>query len=88
MQAALVVRDVAAVKKVKSGQIALAWLLHKGQDFVPIPGAKWRTHLEENPDAVQIQLDAAQMQQLDAALAPGKISGKRYNETILATINR
>jgi len=88
MQAAQVVRDVAAAKQVKPGQIALAWLLHKGQDIVPIPGTKHLSYLEENVAAGQIRLDAAQMQQLDAALAPGKISGKRYNDTIMATIDR
>ena len=88
MQAAQVVRDVAAAKQVKPGQIALAWLLHKGQDIVPIPGTKHLSYLEENVAAGQMRLDAAQMQQLDAALAPGKISGKRYNDTIMATIDR
>lgn len=88
MQAAQVVRDVAAANKVKPGQVALAWLLHKGHDIVPIPGTKHLSYLEENVAATQIRLDAAQMQQLDAALAPGKISGKRYNEAIMATIDR
>jgi len=88
MQAAQLVRDVAAAKQVKPGQIALAWLLHKDQDIVPIPGTKHLSYLEENVAAAQLRLDAAQMQQLDMALAPGKISGKRYNDTIMATIDR
>ena len=88
MQAAQVVRDVAAAKQVKPGQIALAWLLQKSQDIVPIPGTKHLSYLEENVAAAQVRLDAAEMQRLDAALAPGKISGKRYNDTIMATIDR
>jgi len=88
MQAAQVVNNVAAAKQAKPGQIALAWLLHKGHDVVPIPGTKHLSYLEENVAAAQVRLDAAQMQQLDMALAPGKISGKRYNDTIMATIDR
>jgi aryl-alcohol dehydrogenase-like predicted oxidoreductase len=76
--AAQTVRDIAASKGAKPGQIALAWLLHKGDDFVPIPGTKRRAHLEVNIAAASIELDVAEMQALDDALAPGKVSGKRY----------
>jgi len=72
----------------KPGQIALAWLLHKGGDIVPIPGTKRRKYLEENVAAETVQLDPAQMKVLDDALAPGKVSGKRYADWIMATIDR
>ena len=88
VKAAQTVRDIAAVKHAKPGQIALAWLLHKGGDIVPIPGTKRRKYLEENVAAETIQLDFAQMKVLDDALAPGKVSGKRYNDRIMATIDR
>ncbi len=88
MQAAQIVRDIAKGKNVMPGQIALAWLLHKGADIVPIPGTKRRKFLEENVAAGTIQLDPAQMKMLDDALAPGKISGKRYAESVMATIDR
>ncbi|MGB9430428.1 MAG: aldo/keto reductase [Gammaproteobacteria bacterium] len=88
MQAAQVVRDVATAKKVKPGQIALAWLLHKGQDVVPIPGTKHLSYLEENIAAGQIQLDTGQLKLLDDAMAPEKISGPRYAATNMATIDR
>ncbi|MCV3209352.1 aldo/keto reductase [Mesorhizobium sp. YC-39] len=92
VQAAGVVRDIAVAKGVRPGQIALAWLLHKGSgfgiDIVPIPGTKRRKYLEENVAAVAIRLDSAAMQALDAALAPGKVSGERYNERIMAIIDR
>ena len=88
MKAAQTVRDIAATKNAKPGQIALAWLLHKGPDIVPIPGTKRRTYLEENVAAAAIALDAAQMKVLDDAMAPGKISGLRYNEARMASIDR
>jgi aryl-alcohol dehydrogenase-like predicted oxidoreductase len=88
MQAARVVRDVAREKNVKPGQIALAWILHKGMDIVPIPGTKRRSYLEENIAAASIQLDAAQMKVLDDALAPGKVSGRRYADAVFTTIDR
>lgn len=88
VKAARIVFDVAAARNVKPGQIALAWLLHKGGDIVPIPGTKRRTYLEENVAAGDIRLDATEMQTLDAALASGTISGNRYADWILATIDR
>jgi aryl-alcohol dehydrogenase-like predicted oxidoreductase len=88
MKAAGMVRDIAAAKHAKPGQIALAWLLHKGEDIVPIPGTKRRTYLEENVAAASVQLDSAQMKVLDDALAPGKVLGKRYADWIMATIDR
>src|SRR5262245_33000501 len=88
MRAAQVVRDMAAVKHAKPGQIALAWLLHKGGDIVPIPGTKRRQYLDENVAAETVRLDPAQMMALDDALAPGKVSGQRYADWIMATIDR
>jgi aryl-alcohol dehydrogenase-like predicted oxidoreductase len=88
VRAAQVVRDVAAAKQATPGQIALAWLLHKGSDIVPIPGTKRRTYLEENVAAAAIRLDAGQMRALDDAMAPGKVSGKRYNDNMMTTIDR
>jgi aryl-alcohol dehydrogenase-like predicted oxidoreductase len=88
IEAARIVREVAAAKGAKPGQIALAWLLHKGDDIVPIPGTKRRSYLEENVAAEAIRLDPADMSALDEALGPGKISGPRYPEWIMATIDR
>jgi aryl-alcohol dehydrogenase-like predicted oxidoreductase len=88
VEAARSVRDIAAAKRAKPAQIALAWILHKGANIAPIPGAKRRTHLEENIAAEAIGLDAAQMKALDDALAPGKVSGRRYADWIMATIDR
>jgi aryl-alcohol dehydrogenase-like predicted oxidoreductase len=86
--AARIVRDIARSKDARPGQIALAWLLHKGPDMVPIPGTKRRKYLEENVAAAAINLADAEMQALDEALAPEKISGPRYAKTMMATIDR
>ncbi len=88
VKAARMVFDIAAAKHAKPGQIALAWLLQKGGDIVPIPGTKRRKYLEENVAAETVQLDPAQMKVLDDALAPGKVSGQRYADWIMATIDR
>ncbi|WP_027035129.1 aldo/keto reductase [Mesorhizobium ciceri] len=92
VEAAAKVSDIAAARGVKPGQVALAWLLAKGDgfgiDIVPIPGTKRRKYLEENVAAAAIKLDAAEMAALDEALAPGKISGPRYTERGMAMVDR
>ncbi len=88
VKAAQTVRDIALSLHAKPGQIALAWLLHKGDQVVPIPGTKRRKYLEENVAAAAIALDAAQMKALDDALAPERISGPRYNEKMMGLIDR
>ncbi|MER8445305.1 aldo/keto reductase [Mesorhizobium sp. M1066] len=92
VEAAAKVSDIAAARGVKPGQVALAWLLAKGDgfgiDIVPIPGTKRRKYLEENVAAAAIKLDAAEMAALDDALAPGKISGPRYTERGMAMVDR
>ncbi|MER9107368.1 MULTISPECIES: aldo/keto reductase [unclassified Mesorhizobium] len=92
VEAAAKVSDIAAARGVKPGQVALAWLLAKGDgfgiDIVPIPGTKRTKYLEENVAAAAIKLDAAEMAALDAALAPGKVSGPRYTERGMAMVDR
>src|SRR5207244_98211 len=78
VRAASAVRDLAAAKGATAAQIALAWLLHKGPDVVPIPGTKRRRYLEENVAAADLSLGSLEMATLDAALAPEKVSGPRY----------
>jgi len=88
VRAASAVRDIAAARGVAPGQIALAWLLHKGPDIVPIPGTKRRRYLEENVGAADITLSAEEMAALDAALAPDKVSGPRYGQKQMAQLDR
>lgn len=86
--AASVVRDVAARKGATPSQVALAWLLHKGGDIVPIPGTKRRKYLEENVGAASLALDLPEIAELDSALSPDKVAGPRYNEERASTIDR
>jgi aryl-alcohol dehydrogenase-like predicted oxidoreductase len=86
--AAEAVRTIATAKHAKPGQIALAWLLHRGPSVVPIPGTKRRSYLEENVAAAAIALDAAEMRTLDECLAPSKVAGPRYAESMMALVDR
>jgi aryl-alcohol dehydrogenase-like predicted oxidoreductase len=86
--AAQQVRDIAAARHVKPGQIALAWLLHKSPSIVPIPGTKRRSYLEENIAAAAVRLDAAEMAALDDALAANKIAGPRYGAAMMSMVDR
>jgi diketogulonate reductase-like aldo/keto reductase len=69
-------------------QVALAWVLAKGDDIVPIPGTKRRKYLEENVGAAEVALTPADVAALDAALAPDKIAGPRYTEAQFKMIDR
>ncbi|MDT7562862.1 MAG: hypothetical protein QOD96_2387 [Pseudonocardiales bacterium] len=81
-KAADAVRELAAAKGVTAAQLALAWLLHQGQDIVPIPGTKRRTTLEENLAAADIQLTEAELDQLKLPVA-----GARYADAMLRAVN-
>ncbi len=88
MQAAAIVREIAAERGKTPAQISLAWLLHQGSDIVPIPGTKRRSYLEENLQAAALPLSAEELSRLDAALPPGAASGPRYNPRLMAFIDR
>lgn len=81
----LVVQKIAHTKQVSLPQIALAWLLHKGSDVVPIFGTKKRKYLEENIKAASVVLTPEEMKLLDNALP--KVSGARYNEKSMRYID-
>jgi aryl-alcohol dehydrogenase-like predicted oxidoreductase len=72
------VREVAAEKGVTPGQLALAWVLHQGDDVVPIPGTKRRVYLAENAAASDIRLDAEDLRRIDEAAPVGAAAGNRY----------
>jgi len=88
VRAASIVRDIAASRNATPAQIALAWLLHKGDDIVPIPGTKRRKYLEENVAAASITLSEDEMKRLDEALRPEAIAGPRYNERAMGWVDR
>lgn len=69
-------------------QLALAWVLAKGEFIVPIPGASKITHLEQNCAATTIQLHSADISALDALFDPQQIQGERYNATEFVLVDR
>jgi aryl-alcohol dehydrogenase-like predicted oxidoreductase len=72
------VKEIAAEKGCTPGQLALAWLLQKGEDVVPIPGTKRRRYLEENVAATDVQLTQNDLQRIEAAAPRGAVVGDRY----------
>jgi len=81
------VEDLARSKGCTPSQIALAWLLHRGNDVVPIPGTKRVTYLEENLGALAVDLTADDMNQIDRIAPQGVAAGQRYPETSMHTVN-
>ncbi|MGH8206462.1 MAG: aldo/keto reductase, partial [Steroidobacteraceae bacterium] len=75
MRAAAAVHALAAARGVTAAQLALAWILARGEDIVPIPGTKRRRYLEENLAAAQLQLSAAELDQLNRCLPVGATAG-------------
>jgi aryl-alcohol dehydrogenase-like predicted oxidoreductase len=88
VQAAAIVKEIAEHKSATPAQIALAWLLQKGDDIVPIPGTKHRSYLEENIAAALLSLSFDEVAQLNQALSPEVVSGARYNEQMMAMVDR
>ena len=80
------VREVAERRGVSLARIAIAWLLAQGDDIVPIPGVKRRATLEDSAAAVDVELSAEDLAELDAALPPGAAAGPRYNEAGMARV--
>ena len=83
-----VLRELAEQRGVSVAQLVIAWVLARGSDMVPIPGTKRRSYLEENLAAATLRLAPAAMARLDATLSPEAIAGPRYNEQMMAYIDR
>ena len=73
-------RAIAQAVGCTPAQLALAWLLHQGNDILPIPGTSRVDHLRDNLGAASVKLDAATLAQLDALINQQTVSGNRYNE--------
>jgi aryl-alcohol dehydrogenase-like predicted oxidoreductase len=83
-----IVHQVAAEKGAKPGQIALAWLLHKGPDIVSIPGTRRIANLEQNVAAATIRLTADEIRRLEEAMPVGVAQGDRYTPEMLKLVER
>jgi aryl-alcohol dehydrogenase-like predicted oxidoreductase len=79
-------RRIAAEVGCTPAQLALAWLLHQGDDVTPIPGTKRVRYLEENAAAVDVELTDEQLAALDEAFRPGATAGERYAPTGMAGV--
>jgi aryl-alcohol dehydrogenase-like predicted oxidoreductase len=68
-------------------QLALAWVLAKGDDVVPIPGTKRQAYLEQNLAALDVRLSPDDVARLDALFPPGAARGERYGEVAAALLD-
>jgi aryl-alcohol dehydrogenase-like predicted oxidoreductase len=80
------VEELAAEKDVTPSQLALAWVLHQGDDVVPIPGTKRRAYLEENVAAIDVTLTSDELERIAAALP--EPAGERYTAEMMRTVGR
>jgi aryl-alcohol dehydrogenase-like predicted oxidoreductase len=82
------IEEMATQKKCTPAQLALAWLLAKGDDIVPIPGSKRRSRVEENVGAAGVALSAQEVGALDEIAPPGVAAGERYPPRAMSTVYR
>jgi aryl-alcohol dehydrogenase-like predicted oxidoreductase len=82
------VRQLADAKGCTPSQLALAWVLSRGDDIVPIPGTKRAKYLDENLAATTVSLSAADLAEIDAAMPAGAVAGDRYNEMGKRSVDR
>jgi aryl-alcohol dehydrogenase-like predicted oxidoreductase len=80
------VRELAVEHDCTPGQLALAWVLHQGDDVVPIPGTKRRSYLEENVAALEVGLTADDLARIDEVAPVGVAAGERYAD--MSAVNR
>jgi len=81
------VREIAEERKCQPSQLALAWVLTQGGDIVPIPGTKRRKYLEENVGALDVELSADELRQLNEVFPFGAAAGERYPEHMMTLVN-
>ena len=81
------VRALAAERDATPAQVALAWLFAQGEDIVPIPGTTKPHRVEENAAALDLELTAEELEQLNAAAPPGAAVGDRYPTPMMASLN-
>jgi aryl-alcohol dehydrogenase-like predicted oxidoreductase len=82
------VREIAKAKSVTPSQVALAWVLSRGADIVPIPGTKRVRYLEENARSLEVSLTDDDLAKIEAAFPHGAAAGTRYPEASMPAVNR
>lgn len=78
---------MAARKACSLAQLAIAWVLAKGPDIVPIPGTKRRVYLDDNLGALDVRLTPDDVRELDATVPPGITAGARYPDAMMKAVN-
>jgi len=86
LQLLAALRDLAVDLGCTPAQLALAWLLHRGEDVVPIPGTRSPVRFRENLGALQVQLNPQQRSQLEDLFRPERVAGQRYPEAQLRMV--
>ncbi|HVB29587.1 MAG TPA: aldo/keto reductase [Terriglobia bacterium] len=81
------VGEIAAEKQCSPAQLALAWVLAQGENFVPIPGSSRKSHLEENLDALEVTLNSEYLARIDEVAPKGVTAGERYPEAAMKVVN-
>ena len=81
------VRQLAAAKGVTPSQLAIAWVLSRGDDVVPIPGTKRRSYLEENVGALEVELTADDLAAIEEVTPRGSVAGERYTPEHMANVD-
>lgn len=82
------IEEIAKEKGVTASQLALAWVLAQGQDIVPIPGTKRRKYLEQNAEAANVILSQEDLARIEDVFPKDAVSGLRYPEAMMASVNR
>lgn len=82
------VEELAKIKGVLPGQLALAWVIAQSENIVPIPGTTKQKHIEENVAATEINLTKDELAQIEAVFPKGAASGMRYPEAMMKSVNQ
>ncbi|HEY9759655.1 MAG TPA: aldo/keto reductase [Oculatellaceae cyanobacterium] len=81
------IKQLAHEKRCTPSQLAIAWVLAKGNDIIPIPGTKRVKYLDQNMDAATIHLTADELKAIDSVFPVGATSGQRYHEQAMKAVN-
>jgi aryl-alcohol dehydrogenase-like predicted oxidoreductase len=79
--------EIARRHNISTAQLALAWVLHQGDDIVPIPGTRKRENLEANAAAVEVSLRPEDLREIDAVASPERVAGARGADAYMARVN-
>jgi aryl-alcohol dehydrogenase-like predicted oxidoreductase len=80
-------RDIAAAKGASTAQVAIAWVLSRGRDIVPVVGARRRNQLEEALGALRLELTPGDVQRIEQAMPTAAVAGSRYDEAQMAHLD-